>query len=430
MLRNRKALIPICYRRAIAPPTGEDTGGNERKQWLILFDGGRVPADLRLFSVKDLSVDEAVLTGESIPVQKYVDALDNPNLSPGDQVNMCFSGTFITKGRGRGIVVATGGQTLLGQIAHVMQETKKIAPPIMRKIATFTKLIIIVCISFGIINLTLGTFLGYEWIYMLLATVGVIVAMIPEGLAGAIIAAFAVGAIAMSRRNALIKRLPAAETLGCTTVICSDKTGTLTKNEMTVIRVYSGGKDYRVSGVGYEPHGEFFFEDKGIKAFEENHKCLTETLRAGWHCSNCALEKTDNGHSIKGDPTEGALVVCAAKADLKNNLPRLDEIPFNSELMYMGTLHKREDGHVIYVKGSPEKVMDMCQNQLTDVGLNPLNREATLAKVSEMAQEALRVIGIAYKYVGTEHESLDTEHLHNMTFLGLQGMIDHPGRKP
>ncbi|MFC2069433.1 cation-translocating P-type ATPase, partial [Chloroflexota bacterium] len=422
----KKMMVPQCtvlrggQEKTI--PTREVVPGDI----IILEDGDRIPADLRLFSVKGLSVDEATLTGESIPVQKHVDALENPNLSPGDQVNMCFSGTFVTRGRGRGLVVTTGEQTLLGQIAHIMQQTKKIDPPIMRKMATFTKLIIIVCVLFGVVNFILGTFLGYEWSYMLLATAGVIVAMIPEGLAGAIIAAFAVGAIAMSRRNVLIKRLPAAETLGCTTVICSDKTGTLTKNEMTVIRVYSGGKDYRVSGVGYEPHGEFVFEDAVIKKVQEDHKCLTETLKAGMHCSNCVLEKGDYGYSIRGDPTEGALVVCAAKAGLENNLPRLDEIPFNSELTYMGTIHKIEGKHVIYVKGSPEKIMAMCQNQLVDGGLEPFNREETLSKVYEMAREALRVIGVAYKYVDTEHESLDTEHLHNMTFLGLQGMIDPP----
>lgn len=422
----KKMIIPQCTvlrdGKETAIPTREVVPGDV----VLLEHGDRVPADLRLFSVKDLAVDEAALTGESIPVQKHVDVLKNPNLSPGDQINMCFSGTFVTRGRGRGIVVATGEQSLLGQIAHVMEETKKIAPPIMRKIAAFTKLIIIVCVSFGIINFILGLLLGYDWTYMLLATAGTIVAMIPEGLAGAIIAAFAVGATAMSRRHALIKRLPAAETLGCTTVICSDKTGTLTKNEMTVTNVYSGAKDYRVTGVGYEPNGDFIFDENIVEMLHEDHNSLTETLRAGVHSSNSVLEKTENGHGIKGDPTEGALVVSAAKAGIENHLPRLDEIPFNSELMYMSTLHKHEEGHIIYVKGSPEKIMDMCQQQLTDNGLEPLNREATSAKVEEMAKDSLRVIGVAYKRVGTEHESLDTAHLHDMVFLGLAGMIDPP----
>jgi len=393
---------------------------------VLLEEGDRLPADLRLFSVKNLSVDEASLTGESTSVLKQVEPLPNPNLGPGDRVNMCFSGTFITRGRGKGIVVATGERTELGKIAHIMQETHKVAPPIVRKITEFTKFIIIAILSFGVVVFALGLGLGYEFAYMFLATVGMIVALIPEGLPGAVIAAFAVGAIVMSRRNALIKRLPAAETLGCTTIICSDKTGTLTKNEMTVVRAYAGGKDYHVSGVGYEPVGQFSLENVGITFNHEEHRSLVELLKIGSHCNNCVLVKTEQGHGIKGDPTEGALVVCAAKAGITESLPRLDEIPFNSELRYMATLHKEEAGHVIYVKGSPERILAMCQNQLTDGTLEPLSREEIVAKVSEMAREALRIIGFAYKCVDTEKGTLDEDDLLDMTFLGLQGMIDPP----
>lgn len=422
----KKMMVPQCtvLRNGVTAiiPTRELVPGDV----VLLEDGDRVPADLRLFLVKNLAIDEATLTGESLPVQKNIETLSNPNLGPGDQINMCFSGTFVTRGRGQGVVVATGEQTILGRIAHVMKETKKIAPPIMRKVASFTKVIIIVCIAFGVINFILGTLLGYELGYMLLATVGVIVAMIPEGLAGAIIAAFAVGAIAMSRRNALIKRLPAAETLGCTTVICSDKTGTLTKNEMTVTRVFAGGVDYRVSGVGYEPRGKFFTGEKEAEAFNDDHKCLIETLKAGLCCNNCVLVETEQCHGIKGDPTEGALVVSAAKAGISPNLARLDEIPFNSDLRYMATINRNGDGNVIYVKGSPEKILAMCHNQATDEGLKPLRREEISAKVSEMAREALRVIGIAYKNIDTEKNTVGENDLQGLTFLGLQGMIDPP----
>ncbi len=393
---------------------------------VLLEEGDRVPADLRLFSVKNLSADEASLTGESVPVLKQVESLPNPNLGPGDQTNMCFSGTFITRGRGQGIVVTTGERTELGKIARIMQETHRIAPPIVRKIAEFTKFIIIAILSFGVVVFALGLGLGYEFAYMFLATVGMIVALIPEGLPGAVIAAFAIGAIVMSRRNALIKRLPAAETLGCTTVICSDKTGTLTKNEMTVIRVYAGGEDYHVSGVGYEPVGEFSLENSGIAVNQGSHRSLAELLKAGSHCNNCVLVKTEQGHSIKGDPTEGALVVCAAKAGIAEPPPRLDEIPFSPEIRYMATLHKEEARHVIYVKGSPERILTMCRSQMTDRALEPLNREEMLAKTSEMAGEALRVIGVAYKFVDAAKEALDEDDLRDLTFLGLQGMIDPP----
>ncbi len=392
---------------------------------VVLEDGDRVPADLRLFTVKNLYLDEAALTGESMPVEKNIQTLENPDLSPGDQLNLCFSGTFVTRGRGQGVVVATGDKTVIGQIAHVMQETKKIVPPIMRKIAVFTRLIIIVCVAFGIINFAMGIVLGYDWTYMLLAAVAVIVAMIPEGLAGAIIAAFAVGAIAMSKRNALIKRLPAAETLGCTTVICSDKTGTLTRNEMTVQRIFAGGKDYHVTGVGYEPMGIFSADSREIEIIDQ-HVCLVETLRAGVHCNNAELEKNDQGYGIKGDPTEGALVVSAAKAGVKPDWQRIDEIPFNSELMYMATLNHYEGKRCIYVKGSPEKILGMCSDQQIEGQKTPLRRDEMSKKVSEMAHEALRVIGFACKYVDTQYEQLKDSDLNDMTFLGLQGMIDPP----
>jgi Ca2+-transporting ATPase len=306
-----------------------------------------------------------------------------------------------------------------------MQETKKVSPPIMRKIAAFTKLIIYICVSFGIVNFVLGTVLGYDWTYMLLATVGVIVAMIPEGLAGAVIAAFAVGSIAMSRRNALIKRLPAAETLGCTTVICSDKTGTLTRNEMTVQRIYASGKEYQVSGVGYEPEGQFLLDNQAV-VVDDIHQALMETLRAGTQCNNAEIDHGEHGYGIKGDPTEGALVVSAAKAGVHRDYHRLDEIPFHSELMYMATLNRDGDKSYIYVKGSPERVLAMCDDQQFDHGTGPLQYDEISQKAGEMARSALRVIGMAYKVIDNEQESIQTDDLTGLTFLGLQGMIDPP----
>ena len=393
---------------------------------VLLEEGDRVPADLRLYSVKNLSVDESSLTGESTAVVKHIEPLPNPNLGPGDQLNLCFSGTFITRGRGQGIVVATGERTELGKIAHIMEETQKVAPPIVRKIAEFTKFIIIAILTFGVLVFGIGLGLGYDFAFMFLATVGMIVALIPEGLPGAVIAAFALGAIVMSRRHALIKRLPAAETLGSTTIICSDKTGTLTRNEMTVVSIHTGGKDYRVSGVGYEPTGQFLLDNDEIIIKPDHHKSLIATLKGGYYCNNCFLVKTDDTYTLKGDPTEGALVVSATKAGITEQPTRLDEIPFSPGLRYMATLHKKEDGHVIYVKGSPERVLDMCKSKLVDEALQPLDHQEILAKVSEMAGEALRVIGVACKYVDSSHESLGEEDLRGMTFLGLQGMIDPP----
>jgi len=393
---------------------------------VVLLEGGdRVPADLRLFSLRNLSVDEAALTGESVPDDKSIDAIPRPDLSPGQQHCMCFNGTFVTRGRGQGVVVGTGQQTELGKIAGMMEETKRTAPPITKKLATFTKFIIITCVAFGVINFALGTWLGYEAGYMLLATAGMIVAMIPEGLAGAVIAAFAVGAIAMARRNALIRRLPAAETLGCTTVICSDKTGTLTKNEMTVVMIHCGGKDCRVSGVGYEPKGEFVLLDNTVDSVLECQE-LSDTLKVGYLCNNAALIEGEEGFNIKGDPTEGALIVSATKAGITENLPRLDEIPFESELQYMVTLNKGEVENIICVKGSPESVLKMCHSQMVDGAAEAINHDKVTKKVEEMAKDALRVLGVAYKFVGTEKTSLIEEDLTGLTFLGLPGMIDSP----
>ncbi len=393
---------------------------------VVLLEGGdRVPADLRLFSAKNLSADEAALTGESVPVEKDVDPILRPNLSPGEQRCMCFSGTFVTRGRGQGVVVGTGKQTELGKIAGMMEETKRVAPPIVKKIGEFTKVLIITICSFGVLVFVLGWALGYAPAYMFLASVSMIVALIPEGLAGAVVAAFAIGAMAMARRNALIRRLPATETLGCTTVICSDKTGTLTRNEMTVVRIHCGGKDYRVSGSGYEPSGEFFLGNQRITPLQED-KVLVETLRAGYLCNNATLVAAEQGYGIKGDPTEGALIVSATKAGVTGSLARLDEIPFESDQQYMATLHENQGENTIFVKGSPERVLKICQSQLTDGGTGPLRNKEILDKVEEMAGGALRVLAMAYKAVDKSKTSLEPEDVRGLVFLGLQGMIDPP----
>ena len=395
---------------------------------VVQLEGGdRMPADLRLFYTKNVSVDEAMLTGESTPVPKNIEPIPRPDLGPREQHCMAFSGTFITRGSAQGIVVETGKETEVGKIAGLMKETKRVEPPIMRKIAEFTKFIIIAILSLGAITFGLGWWLGYEPAYMFLATVGMIVAMIPEGLPAALIAAFAIGTMAMARRNALIRRLPAAETLGCTTVICSDKTGTLTKNEMTVVRIYSGGKDYRVSGVGYEPVGAFVQGDSKIEYVSEDCGDLADTLKAGYLCNNSKLAVSENVYSIKGDPTEGALIVSAAKAGIKETLLRLDEIPFEAEQQYMATLHNRDETeHIIYVKGSPERVLGMCRSQQVDGVIEPLRTEEILGEASDKAREALRVLAIAYKNVDVEKTSLTEKDLDGLIFLGFQGMIDPP----
>jgi Ca2+-transporting ATPase len=394
---------------------------------VVLFEeGDRIPADLRLFYTRNLSADEAALTGESVPVEKGVEPILRPNLAPGDQRCMAFSGTFVARGSARGIVVATGEETEMGKIAKLMKETPRVvAAPLMRKLAAFTKVLVIVILSLAAINLLLGMLLGgYDLVYSFLASVSFAVAAIPEGLPAIVTIGLALGARVMAHRNTLIRRLPAVETLGSATVICSDKTGTLTKNEMTVVRIYCGKKNYRVSGVGYEPKGEFMLGSESTNPAQSG--ALAETLRAGFLCNNAALEEAEGGYKISGDPTEGALLVAALKAGVDERLPRLDELPFESEQRYMATLHEGKDGNVVYVKGSPEKLLGMCQSGLVNGTIETLDVGEVLSEVNEMAKEALRVLGLAYKGVPRDKTSLTPEDLRELVFLGLQGMIDPP----
>jgi len=393
---------------------------------VLLEEGDRVPADLRLFYTRNLSTDEAALTGESVPVEKGVEPIPSPNLTPADQRCMAFTGTFVTRGSGQGVVVATAEKTEIGKIAQFMKETSRAADaPLMRKIAQFTRFLVIAVLILAAVNLILGATLGgYDLVYSFLASVSFAVAAIPEGLPAILTIALAFGARSMSHRNALVRKLPAVETLGSATVICSDKTGTLTRNEMTVVRVCCGEKDYRVSGAGYEPKGQFILGGEVVNPLQEGD--LAETLRAGYLCNNADLKQPDGRYEILGDPTEGALVVSAVKASVAQRLPRLDEVPFESQELYMATLHQRGTENVIYVKGSPERILGMCQSQLVNGDVVPLNAEAVLGKVDEMAQGALRVLALAHKRVLLSKTSLTREDMNGLVFLGLQGMIDPP----
>jgi calcium-translocating P-type ATPase len=381
---------------------------------VVLEGGDKVPADIRLFHTKNLSADEAAITGESVAVTKHTDPVIK-YATIADQKCMAFSGTFITKGTGSGIVVGTGEQAEIGRIAKLIQETEKIVTPLTRRLADFTRFLVITILSITVLNFILAVWFGYDLVYAFLASVSLAVAAIPEGLPAVVTMALAFGVTAMAQKNAIIKKLPAAETLGCTTVICSDKTGTLTKNQMTVSRIYSGERDYMVSGVGYEPKGEF----TPYPMSEE----LIETLRASYLCNNASIVEED-GYSIIGDPTEGALLVCAMKAGIEDKLLRLDEIPFESEKQYMATLHEAREKHIIFVKGSPERVLEMCQTRMVDGSIEPINKGDILEKADDMAEEALRLLAMAYKI--TDKTSLDQSDLKDMVFLGIQGMIDPP----
>jgi P-type Ca2+ transporter type 2C len=391
---------------------------------VILNSGDRVPADLRLIFSKEIAVDEAALTGESVPVEKNTHQLSNPNLSPGDQLCMVFNGTFVARGSARGIVVNTADNTEFGKIAKLVKGTRKTATPLQRKIAQFTKTLMIGIFVLGGLNLLLGYLVGFSFSFSFLATIALVVAAVPEMLPMLVTSILALSASAMAKRNALIRQLPAAETLGSTTVICSDKTGTLTKNEMTVVKILAGFKEYSVSGAGYHPSGEFSNEGKSVSVL--NQGVLAETLKAGYYCGNASLASKGGRYEIIGDPTEGALVVAAAKAGIVDIPERIDEIPFESDRMYMATLNKNGNSNILYFKGSPEVILKMCRSQLTEDGVQTIETARILTKAEEMAGEGLRIIAVAYKSVPVTKNMIESEDTGNLVFLGLQGMIDPP----
>jgi P-type Ca2+ transporter type 2C len=394
---------------------------------IVLLEGGsRVPADLRLLQARNLYADESPLTGESVPVSKHTGPIARDRLGPGDQRNMAFSGTFITRGTGQGVVIATAQRTEFGKIAVLMQATPKIVTPLVRKIDEFTRFLIIVILVIATANFALGVLFDFPVGYSFLASVALAVAAIPEMLPAIVVAILALASTAMARRQALIRKLPAAETLGCASVICSDKTGTLTRNEMTVVRLFAGGRRYRVTGSGYEPLGEFLRDGLAVDLELEPTE-LRETLRAAAWCNDTVLEARDGRYFVVGDPTEGALVVVAAKGRLPaDRAARLDEIPFESENRYMATLHEDGDFNLILVKGSPETVLGFCDTELVGGEPAPLGREAVLAEAEDMAHDALRVLGKAFKRVPKEQTTLTPDDMRGLTFLGLTGMIDPP----
>ncbi|MEA3295467.1 MAG: HAD-IC family P-type ATPase [Euryarchaeota archaeon] len=383
---------------------------------IVLLEGGdMVPADIRLFYSKNFGADESAITGESLPVEKQTDPIKGDKIIA-DQKCMLFSGTFIVRGMGSGIVVATGEQTQIGQIAELITKTEKIITPLTTKLNDFTRIVVIVILFLTALNFIITLFFGYNVFHAFSSSVSLAVAAIPEGLPAVVTMALAIGVTSMAHRNAIVKRLPAAETLGCTTVIGSDKTGTLTKNQMTVSRIYSGGKDYRVSDIGFETEGEY------PPSMSEE---LSGTLQAGYVCNNASFTKEDS-NTVIGDPTEAALLISAKKAGMSESLQQLDEIPFESKQQFMATLNEGNGENVIYVKGSPERIYNMCKNQMVNGNTEPLHKDEIREKIDEMAKEALRLLAMAYKVVPSDKKTLDPDDLSDMTFLGIQGMIDPP----
>ena len=398
---------------------------------VLLKAGDKVPADCRLTECRNLQTDEAPLTGESVPVEKHVEPLSDPRLGAGDRTNMAFSGTAVTYGRGQAVVVATGMRTEFGKIAGMLQGIEQTRTPLQENLDKVGKVLAAFALIVVVVIVGLGLWRRDEThqsvMDLVLFGIALAVAVVPEALPAVVTVSLAIGVQRMVKRNALVRRLPAVETLGSTSVICSDKTGTLTKDEMTVRRAFVAGRKYDVSGIGYEPQGQF--TENGTPSADS--PALQELLRAGVLSSDAKLVKDDAaGHwNIVGDPTEGALIVAAAKANLdkkklEEEFPRLDEIPFNSEAKRMTTLHQTSDGVTAYVKGAPEIVLNSCDRYLSDDGDRELDealRREFVEAGKEMAERALRVLALAKQRNATTRSVGE-----KLTLLGLVGMIDPP----
>lgn len=396
---------------------------------VLLGTGDKVPADMRLVEAVNLKTDEAPLTGESTPVEKMVDPVEG-KVSVGDRLNMAFMGTVVVYGRGKGVVTATGMATEFGKIARLLGEVEKERTPLQINLDRLGKYIGIVALALCCVLAGIGVMRGHEILEMVIWGVSLAVAAVPEALPAVVTISLALGVQRMVKRHALIRKLPAVETLGCTTFICSDKTGTLTQNQMTVKRIFVDGRFVEVAGSGYEPKGGFYIN--GVALDVEQERGLKLLLEAVALCNDASLVCVDADWQVRGDPTEGALIVAAAKAglmreELCRRLPRVGETPFSSETKRMTTVHRLPDGGLVaYSKGAPEVVLAACNHIFHDgqeVELSAGQREKILRAARTMAEEALRVLGVAYKTVSEgNHQALDQ----GMVFLGLIGMIDPP----
>jgi|688.fasta_scaffold61667_2 magnesium-transporting ATPase (P-type) len=398
---------------------------------VMIKAGDRVPADLRLIEVQSLRVDEALLTGESVPVEKSAESVEEI-AELGDRFCLAYSGTLATYGRASGVVVATGAATEIGKVSGMLSRVQSVTTPLLRQMAQFGR-----WLSAGIVVVAGATFAfgywirGFDAVEMFMAAVSLAVAAIPEGLPAIMTITLAIGVQRMARRNAIIRRLPAVETLGSVTVICSDKTGTLTKNEMTVQNVVMAETTYRVGGAGYEPVGDFIAQNQVITP-DESHSPLVEVLRASILCNESAVHQTNGSWNLEGEPTEGSLMVLAMKGGLDRQeiraaFPRLDSIPFDSAHKFMATLHRDGTRTFIVMKGAPEAVLKACDMQRTRAGDEPLDLPRWENLMLQTAREGQRLLAIATKSCDGSKRGISAEDLHSgLTLLGVAGIIDPP----
>jgi len=386
---------------------------------VMLQAGDMVPADVRFIFVKDLYADESLLTGESQGVLKKAAAIPKENLVPADMTNMGFSGTFVVRGRGEGVVVATGADMEIGRISQEIAETREEAFPLMKKVSKFSQYLSIGIALAAVATFALGIARDYEAVYMFRASVALAVAAIPEGLPAMLTVAMAMGVRAMARRQAIVRSLPAVEALGSTTVICSDKTGTLTMNRMAVGRGLVGRKEYEADAPRYSCLRHC---DHPGQVEVEQEPDLVTALTIASLCNDAVIRDG----KAQGDPTEVALKHAASSAGIEPAMLRLDEVPFETSLGYMATLNKGNGENFIFVKGAPERVLPKCTAELVDGRSMKLDRQMLDSELDMMASRALRVLALAERRVPSDFTKLDQKDVKELTFVGLVGLKDPP----
>jgi cation-transporting P-type ATPase F len=402
---------------------------------VLLQSGDLVPADLRLIEVNSLQVNESALTGESVAVFKESATLEK-DMVLADRRNLAFAGSMVTYGQAEGVVYAIGDGTETGRIARLLADTVELSTPLTKKIAAFSRLLLWAVVALAGGCFAIGVARGESAVDMFMAAVALAVGAIPEGLPAAVTIVLAIGVSRMAKRRAIIRKLPAVETLGSTTVICSDKTGTLTENQMTVQRVFAGGENFTLSGGGYDPQGAIQRGGEAVAAAD--FPALIECLRAGVLCNDSELVIEDGRPHMQGDPTEAALLVAGAKAGLVHGetvqaTPRLGMIPFESEHMFRATLHHGGEGdrRMIYKVGAVERLLPRCSDMLGASGdLESLDEAEVHRRVEAFAADGLRVLALARRHAQSEANELHHDHVsEGLTFLGLQGMIDPPRKE-
>ena len=395
---------------------------------VLLASGDKVPADIRLIETRNLRIEEAALTGESEPVDKSPNSIE-ADVPIGDRTCMAYSSTLVVFGQGRGVVVATGDRTEIGRIGRLLAEVETLETPLLKQMAGFGRTLTGAILVLAGVTLAFGTLMHNQPAdEMFLAAVGLAVAAIPEGLPAIMTITLAIGVQRMASRNAIIRRMPAVETLGAVTTICSDKTGTLTKNEMTVQRLTTTERTIEVGGVGYSPHGGFSADGSEINGQE-----FSDIARVALLCNDATLREIDGAWQLEGDPTEGAMLTLALKCGLDAHfeaeaLPRVDVIPFESEHRFMATLHHDHDGHsFVFVKGAPERVIAMCARQRQAGSENPINADFWHAQIDTLAQAGFRVLALASAAMEPGKRELAFADIEGrLTLLALAGIMDPP----